>query len=111
MTTALIASRTPGASVSPPPQQDCGDGFEENDEIESEAPAADVVEIELHLLMERDVAPAADLPDTGESRGDVEAAPIRERVLRDLGDSGWARANQGHIPMDDAPELRAIRRC
>ena len=106
--TALMATLSPDPSISPSPQQDGRDGLDQNDEIETEASALDIVEIELELLLEGNIASSTDLPDTGQPGDDVEPTAVGQGVLRDLADGRWSGADEGHISFDDAPQLRQL---
>src|SRR5437870_2425472 len=47
---------------------DGGDGANQNRSIEAQRPVIDVIQIQLHPLLERKVAASGDLPQTGQPR-------------------------------------------
>ena len=70
--------------------------------------AVDVLHIERDLLIKGQFAAAADLPDAGEAGLDIETPTVGEGIAGDLGGDRRARPHQGHISMQDAPELRKL---
>src|SRR5229473_1229035 len=68
-----------GSSVCAFAEQDRWDRCQEQLDIEPEALAFDVFEVQLHLLREGNVAAAAHLPDTGQAGSHVQPAPVGQR--------------------------------
>src|SRR6516164_5360929 len=66
-------------------------------EIGERAPTIDVAIVELHPLVEVDVASSIDLPQTRDSLRYGEAAECKSVVVLDLTRKRRARADQGHI--------------
>ncbi len=66
----------------------------------------DVVHIELHPLVEGDIAPAADLPEAGDAWLDAESAAVNV-VFKSLEIPyrKWARAYQAHIALQYIEKL------
>jgi hypothetical protein len=68
----------------------------------------DVLHIEVHPLLEGDLAPAAHLPHAGDPRAHREAAALPRLVLRDLARDRRPRADDGHLAAQHVDELRQL---
>ena len=93
-------------STTSPLGQDDLDGFQEELEIEPEAPVVDVVQIEPDDLVEvlNSVA-AADLPHPRNARLDADAPAVPVLIMPDFRARGGACSDQAHLPLEDVPEL------
>src|ERR1700677_2929697 len=80
--------------VGPLGADDGGDGFEQNDQVCPQALAFNVEDIQFHLVREIDFRPSADLPETGDARGHVEAPAVGLAIEGDLAGNRGARADQ-----------------
>ena len=85
--------------------EDGGDGFEEDLDIQREAPVGDVLRVQLDdFLKVRDLAAAADLPHAGDAGLDREARTVVELVFFPLVHRGRAGADEAHVAGQDVEE-------
>src|SRR5262249_7837997 len=81
----------------------------QNPEVEHQAPAIDVFQIEADPLIEFvDAVPAADLPQTGDAGLHAQLALVPERVAIELAAEGRPRSHQAHVALEHAPQLRQL---
>ena len=73
------------------------DGSQDDHHVNREGPVFGVVEVQLHHLVEGEVAAAADLPEAGEAGGDVEALAVPVAVSGDFVGCGGAWADPTHF--------------
>src|SRR4029079_16079640 len=77
-------------------------------EVEAQAPAVDVLEVESHPLLEGQVVAPTDLPQAGEARSDAQTAA--EGTVKALGlpDRKRPRTHEAHVAEQDVEELRQL---
>src|SRR5262249_35757599 len=83
-----------------------GYGFEDDLQVEPGRPVFDVVNIQLHHLLERQAVAAADLRQAGQSRLYVKAFAVPGFVTFNLVGDGRSRADQRHLALEDVEDLR-----
>src|SRR5262249_9641766 len=83
-----------------------GYGFEDDLQVQPGRPVFDVVNIELHHLLEREAIAAADLGQAGQSRLYVAPFAVPGFVAFNLVWDGRSRADQRHLALEDVEELR-----
>src|ERR1017187_4668105 len=98
------AQRLAGAEAG----QDDGDGASEDFQVEPEGPVVDVLEVELHPLIEADLVAATDLPDAGQTRFHGKAAAMPWVVVLHLGRDGRPGSDEAHVADENIPELRKL---
>src|ERR1039458_1026454 len=103
-----VGTHTSLSSAGAEAGQDDGDGAGEDFQVEPERPVVDVLEIELHPLVEADLVASADLPDTGQTRFHGEAAAVPRIVVLPLGWDGRPGADEAHVADENIPELREL---
>src|SRR5207237_8085326 len=78
-------------------------------EIEAERPVFDVLQIQLHPVIERDlVTPGRDLPEAGEPGTDRKASVLPGLVPRDFAGKRRARPDEAHVAEQDVDDLRQL---
>src|SRR6266852_1703258 len=97
------------ASVRAAAPQDRRDGLQQDLAVQPEGRRLDVLEIQPRPFVEAvDFAAPVDLPQAGDARFDAELAPLPEgkpvRLLRE----GRPRADQAHVALEHAVELRQL---
>ena len=91
-----------------PAEEHDGHGAKENLEVEPQRPAIDVLQIELHPVLEiADCAATPDLPKAGQPRTHTHAATLAHvaKIGRFVERQG-TRPDQAHLAPDDIPKLR-----
>ena len=78
------------------------------DEVLDDRPVVDVVEVEAHRVVPRQVAAPGDLPQAGHAGADVEAPLDVGRVAPHLGRQGRAGTDEAHVAGDDVDQLRQL---
>ena len=91
--------------VGPFAEQQGGDGLEQEFDIHPHGLGLDIFHIQLHLLLEGDLRTARDLPGAGDAGDDLEPAAVGQGILIDLRGHRGARTDQGHIALEDVPQL------
>ena len=86
-------------------RQHCRNRAQQNLEIERQAPAFHVFEIQLHARFKRRIGARDDLPEPGYAWFHIQPAVIGGPVARAIVQRMGARTNQAHIPFQDIPEL------
>jgi len=84
------------------------DRLHEQTEVHDQALLKEVLLIELDLLLEGQLRAAADLPDAGKSRQGVETDAVTHGVAGDLAGHRGTGTYEGHLALQDAPELREL---
>jgi hypothetical protein len=76
------------------PSEYRGNCFHQNFEVELDRPVIDVLQVQLHPVLEADVMPAVDLPQASKPRLDAESAllPLFVESL-DIPNRQWAQAH------------------
>src|SRR6185295_5125665 len=69
----------------------------QNPEVQSQTPVLDVFQVEGHVPLKRWVAPGGDLPQSGDSRGDVEAAQMLQAILPEVVERMRPGADHAHL--------------
>ncbi len=80
----------------------------EDRQVLHDRPVVDVVEVEAHRVVPREVGAAGDLPEAGEARADVEATLHVDLVATHLGGQGGPGADEAHVAGDDVEQLREL---
>src|ERR1039457_2395581 len=81
-------------------------GLEKNPEVQGQAPAFHILQIESDIGVEGRVASGFDLPEPRNSGRGVEAPGMFKLVARDFARNGRTRADDAHVPYQHVPELR-----
>src|SRR6266536_1857922 len=81
---------------------------QQNLQIQRRRPVVDVLQVELHPVIEIDLVPAADLPETSQARLHGEAAAVPAAVRLHLFRDRRARPDQAHVALEHIPELRQL---
>ena len=82
-----------------------GDGLQQEIDVLTHAPVIDVLEVEVHPVLEGHLVPPADLPEAGEPRGDREPPALPGLVLRHLLRHRWTRADERHVAAEHVHQL------
>src|SRR5262245_3894830 len=104
MAAESISTASPRAGAS----DDCGNGLDQDFQIEEQRPVIDVFEVEFDPLVEVfDLVAAADLPEAGQAGLHGEAAALRGAFkLGHLIERERARADEAHVAAQHVEELR-----
>ena len=86
-------------------RQHCRNRAQQNLEIERQAPAFHVFEIQLHARFKRRIGARDDLPEPGYAWFHIQPAVIGGPVARAIVHGMGAWTYQAHIPFQDIPEL------
>src|SRR5579871_1818846 len=107
----------PGGNKNPPASEakplfraeageDDGQCADKDFEVKPEGPVVDVLEVELHPLVEVDAIAAADLPDACEPGLHRETATMPRVVMLNFARNRRTRSDETHVAFQDIPELR-----
>src|ERR671911_1276954 len=82
--------------------------LEDDGDVHGRRPMVDVVEVEPHGLLPRQVGPPAHLPQPGDARFDQQSAVDVVLVHVDLGLERRPRPHHRHLPSEHVPQLRQL---
>jgi len=101
-----LSCQAPELSIGTLPDQDHLDGFQENLDVEPQAPVFDVLDVQPGDLVEiRDPVPPADLPKTREPGLDADPLAMPVLVLLDLVRGRGPGPDEAHLAAENVPEL------
>src|SRR5690606_16010595 len=103
------APAPPGASIRPPPPDHHRNRLQQDLQIQPQIPVPDVLQVQRRPLVEvRDLGTALHLPEARDP-GDHRQLPVLPRLeRRELLRRRRTRADQAHVPLQHAPELRQL---
>src|SRR5215831_2255264 len=99
-------ARSPDTSAGAAPQQDDGNGLEQNLPVKGGRPVVYVLEVQFHDAAEPESVAPFKSPKAGEARRHAQAAPLPTLVLLHFLRQRWARAYERHIAPQDVKQLR-----
>ena len=88
--------------------QDCRNGPDDDGKITERRPRVNVVVVELHPVLERDIATSVDLPKACDALRHQEPPPRGRVVVFDLTWQRRARTYQGNVSEYDVNEIREL---
>jgi hypothetical protein len=95
---ALEGSRSP---------QNCRNRAEKNTHVQPKRPLLYILAVKInHILKIEQLAPAADLPKTGDSGLGVKSPEMVHFVVFEISFEEWARSDERHLPNKYVEELR-----
>src|SRR5438270_13960635 len=88
--------------------KDSGNSHGQYLEVHPKGLGFDIVDVELHLAGEINLAATADLPDAGDAGSDGEPAAMGGRIFCDFARNRRPWSDQRHIADEDIVELRQL---
>src|SRR5580704_13479097 len=86
-------------------REDHGQRLQDELEVLPQAPVIDVLHVQVHPLLERDLIATAHLPDARQAGSNGKPPALPGLVLRDLYGDRRARTHDAHLAAEDIDEL------